>query len=928
MSRFQPDTFLGRLKGKVVLLTGGAHGIGEALAKFCTNQGAYVCFGDLDKKAGQALADDLNKAHPNSASFKTTDVTNYQSMIDLFDFCLGRYGRVDSAISCAGIIEIGNWFDPHLDLTSVREVPNQKVLDVNLLGSLYFARIACVYLRQGRKDGDDKSLILFSSVAGFKESPGLFVYQATKHGILGLMRSLRLYLPPTMGIRVNAICPWMVPTTMTAGIEASWRAAGLPINETDDVAKIVAGVACDEQQNGKAFYIEGGRAWEIEDNINRLEPQWLGEEQAKSLAKGQEVLGAGMEWTKKSGNISYSFILELLNGHMPPSLTHAARFEFNANQRPGAAVPTAYGPFAVLASIPSDILNLNVVGYSPSSQNFPPENPVLAAHWLRTCLETHSDCNVKSQSNPYWRPSRLIEVQYENRQLSARLQVDEKAKQASGYLTLSHRWGSQTVLQLRNDTLVAFQTSLPMAEVSPTFRDAMMVTISLGYRFLWIDSLCIIQDSPSDWNEQSMLMDRVYSCSSLNIAATVVNDEGSSGCFFQRNAQAVVPPLINLVFRLKGTIVEQDISCYYFRSYPPWKKTLQSSELLNRAWVFQERFLSPRMLYFDRRQLYWECRQLSASEVAPWGLPGKSMIPLKQEQDQWDIRNLITRPLADSQPRYVLDDSQTPSPVPANWARMVEMYSAAGLTVKSDKVVALAGVVKAIKSLTRDGYYAGLWHDTMLCGLSWYLDHHCRPSEIAPYRRSATYRAPSWSWMSMDGAISMSHTTYPLDARLGRYTLATIRGVDVHTVDEDGNGNIIDGSITIEGHLAECELKAQQLAKSSFPTVILLPRSHEHTTDCEPPWCISCIIGCKVHFDDGLDTIDCYASVYILPLFREVDYGDRRTSLAEGFLAKETVVGLVLTRQQGGKFARVGCFAAHYDVSKFTKWPNGTVEIV
>ncbi|KIX02523.1 uncharacterized protein Z518_08464 [Rhinocladiella mackenziei CBS 650.93] len=285
---------------------GGAHGIGEALVKLCAERGAYVCFGDWDEKAGQALADRINATCPKvedssiaRVSFKTTDVTIYQSLIELFEFCFETYGRIDSAVSCAGIIEMGNWFDPNLNVDSIREVPNQKVLDVNLLGSLYFARIACVYLRQRRNEGEDRSLTLISSVAGFKESPGLFVYQATKHGILGIMRSLRLYLPPVMGIRVNAICPWMVATAMTAGIEPSWRAAGLPVNEPRDVAEVIAGVACAHEENGKAFYVEGGRAWEIEEKLDRLEPQWLGEEQSKSLAQGQAVLGAGADWTKK-----------------------------------------------------------------------------------------------------------------------------------------------------------------------------------------------------------------------------------------------------------------------------------------------------------------------------------------------------------------------------------------------------------------------------------------------------------------------------------------------------------------------------------------------------------------------------------------------------------------------------------------------------
>ncbi|KAK6380788.1 hypothetical protein LTS17_004989 [Exophiala oligosperma] len=86
---------------------------------------------------------------------------------------------------------------------------------------------------------------------------------------------------------------------MTEGIVSSWKAADLPIQSTSDVARVVAGVACNQELNGKAFYVEGGRAWDIEEGIDRLEPQWLGEEQSRMLAKGQQVLGEGMDWTKK-----------------------------------------------------------------------------------------------------------------------------------------------------------------------------------------------------------------------------------------------------------------------------------------------------------------------------------------------------------------------------------------------------------------------------------------------------------------------------------------------------------------------------------------------------------------------------------------------------------------------------------------------------
>lgn len=183
---------------------------------------------------------------------------------------------------------------------SIVQAPPSTVLDVNLLGCLYCARIASVYLRQNRSENEDRSVTLVSSVAGFKESPGLFVYQASKHGVLGLMRSLRKYvsLPTTHNIRVNAICPWMTETGMVAGIEDGWRKANLPVNQPLDVAKVIAGVVSSPELNGTSMYVEGGRAWEIERNLDRLQPQWLGEEPSRSLEKGQAVLGDGRDWAR------------------------------------------------------------------------------------------------------------------------------------------------------------------------------------------------------------------------------------------------------------------------------------------------------------------------------------------------------------------------------------------------------------------------------------------------------------------------------------------------------------------------------------------------------------------------------------------------------------------------------------------------------
>jgi len=219
---------------------------------------------------------------------------------------------VDVAISNAGVQELGNWFDPGLDMESVAEAPSTRVTDVNLMGAMYFARVAAVYLKQGADPSQDKSLILVSSTAGFKETPGIFTYTASKHGVLGLLRSLRPYLIKTHNIRVNAICPWMTDTVMVTGIRDAWVKEGLPMNKPEDVARVMLEVAVGrvpagekgmrvekDLYNGRAVFVEGGRGWDIEVGIDATEEIWLGKEVGRTLSRGQDVLGDGTDWVIK-----------------------------------------------------------------------------------------------------------------------------------------------------------------------------------------------------------------------------------------------------------------------------------------------------------------------------------------------------------------------------------------------------------------------------------------------------------------------------------------------------------------------------------------------------------------------------------------------------------------------------------------------------
>ena len=205
------------LKDKVVVVTGGALGVGASLVRLLHSAGAHVLFGDVLDEPGAALEKELSSDSGTSIKYIQCDVTSYDQNLQLFDTAFQTFGRIDHAVANAGLGEQGNMFDPNLTLESVREEPTKsmRVVDVNLKGPLYFARLASVYLNQRGSDGAkgplDKSLTMVSSVAGFREDPGLNVYVPSKHGVLGLMRVLRetLIKSSPNPIRTNAISPWM-----------------------------------------------------------------------------------------------------------------------------------------------------------------------------------------------------------------------------------------------------------------------------------------------------------------------------------------------------------------------------------------------------------------------------------------------------------------------------------------------------------------------------------------------------------------------------------------------------------------------------------------------------------------------------------------------------------------------------------------------
>ncbi|KAK3986074.1 hypothetical protein QBC44DRAFT_248925 [Cladorrhinum sp. PSN332] len=307
---FSDSLTTGNLRGKVVVLTGGAQGIGAATVTLLYNKGAHVYYGDWDATKGQALLTSLTTSGSSasgggSISFRQVDVRSHDQQLALFDDALSVHKNIDIAIQCVGVAEPPGWFEPQdLNLTSVRTepIPLKTNIEINLTSVLVFSRIALAYLSSSSPSPSDpnfsKSIILTSSIAGITEAPGLFAYSSAKHGVIGAMRALRRFAPQKYSVRANAICPWATDTQLLSGVKQAWEKEKMPMNTPQDVAKMILQCAADGELNGKAVFVAGGRGFDTEEGIERTLPEWMGRENAEVFLRGQEILGLGGDWVK------------------------------------------------------------------------------------------------------------------------------------------------------------------------------------------------------------------------------------------------------------------------------------------------------------------------------------------------------------------------------------------------------------------------------------------------------------------------------------------------------------------------------------------------------------------------------------------------------------------------------------------------------
>jgi hypothetical protein len=324
----------------------------------------------------------------------------------------------------------------------------------------------------------------------------------------------------------------------------------------------------------------------------------------------------------------------------------------------------------------------------------------MAGLWLHTCLTEHVQCSQYSESSPPL-PPRVIDVGPADGSEEPFLCTTKDRR--GHYLTLSHRWGNYDEIKTKQATLDKRSTCMPIRILPKVFRDAVYITRKLGIRFLWIDSLCIVQDDPSDWKFQASKMADIFRNSLMTIASAAVNTQ-THGIFRQRAPQRKRPCAINLRLSHRQKALFQKPGVFFAFAD---RREMAAAErplgiLDTRAWILQEQILSPRTLYFTEDELFWDCVCLNASETYPTGIPDLALDRRSSGQTFASFKKAVAS-------HRIRADIPTKEEIYKIWRQIVQAYSRRAISVETDRIVAIMGITDLVEKVLNEKCIFGLW---------------------------------------------------------------------------------------------------------------------------------------------------------------------------------------------------------------------------
>jgi hypothetical protein len=387
----------------------------------------------------------------------------------------------------------------------------------------------------------------------------------------------------------------------------------------------------------------------------------------------------------------------------------------------------------------------------------------IAREWLHDCFWNHG-CGTKR--GPL--PTRVLALGEDNENIF----LYESEGEKEDYAALSHCWGTAMPITTTIATLEQRKHGIPFSELPKTFQDAVIIARRLSVSYLWIDSLCIVQDSESDWQKEAAQMDRVFHGAYFTIAAQGSNDP-HGGCFVAGDYRLSKAVSIECPGPggAKGYVrvrqqgfrppAHADGLAHILAGLPA-----KPSRLSTRGWVLQERLLSRRTLHYTPTELVWECAAGLQCECQV--VPEVSDTSFKKMYMMETTNDHSLSMASKGQPDYPefllqrRQDIRERNPVLGlNWPVLIENFTQLQLTYQSDRLPALSGLAAGMKRGTADvsstdTYLFGLWKHDLVGGLLWQggLSNLGTPPTV--HKRQPDKYAPSWSWASITGPIMYS----------------------------------------------------------------------------------------------------------------------------------------------------------------------------
>lgn len=430
----------------------------------------------------------------------------------------------------------------------------------------------------------------------------------------------------------------------------------------------------------------------------------------------------------------------------------------------------------------------------------------MVRQWQDECRAQHPYCNGSGAGSLQPLPDRLVEISPIDEEGAQRVRLVEThnfQNKHVPYVCLSYCWGNTENPGTITSNIAQHLENITLDQLPKTIRDAILLCSKLEFWYMWIDSLCIIQDDKDDWMNQAAQMSRIYSQAALTIATPICLH--SSESFLSKREEG--NPLLALGIPGASLPVMDDSGKRYVlwlwafdelhspydlfinasSSWSYWGLLTTHRDTSNwhgRAWTFQEWLLSPRVLHISHFSL-WDCLEGYANELNP-----RSVAKVRRQ------RNL-----------HALGGNDF------TWDHILSEYTSRGITNPSDRLPALAGLAKRYAERYHEHYLAGLWAEDLPLALLWRL-------VSSPTTNKRNIESPSWSWASVHEQVySPGHPGAILDTCVASYFC--------RYNPPDSYSTVVDAWMHLEGPLCvvSCDDSVKDLESVATLKLLTVPKN-------------------------------------------------------------------------------------------------------